>query len=93
MKQITTLKEFIEVCNYNVIEFNLAKRWEKGTPHHPKSIVLVHSLSAIDTLCSSNCFDWRTGGDGDNGETLMYELDLIFELENVGYTVTKDAWK
>jgi hypothetical protein len=31
----------------------------------------------------NNCdmyFDWKTGGDGDNGETLMYQLDAFFEM-------------
>jgi hypothetical protein len=25
-------------------------------------------------------FDWKTGGDGDNGETLMYQMDAFFEM-------------
>jgi hypothetical protein len=25
-------------------------------------------------------FCWKTGGDGDNGETLMYQMDAFFEL-------------
>jgi hypothetical protein len=24
--------------------------------------------------------DWKTGGDGDNGEELMYHLDAFFEM-------------
>ena len=25
-------------------------------------------------------FYWKQGGDGDNGETLMYEMDAFFEM-------------
>jgi hypothetical protein len=28
-------------------------------------------------------FGWKCGGDGDNGETLMYELDILFEEREV----------
>ena len=29
-------------------------------------------------------FDWEMGGDGDNGETLAFQMDAFFELlENI----------
>ena len=57
-------------------------RWEAGIPHHEKSEALVRDLAKIDTLYFGNYFDLKTGGDGDNGEVLMYMLDLFFELED-----------
>ena len=93
MKQITTLKQLKRACKDTCVELNLTKRWEEGIEHHPKSASIVHAISAIDNVCASNYFDWRVGGDGDNGETLMYQLDVVFELEDKGYTVTRDAWR
>lgn len=58
-----------------------AQRWEKGIPHHPKSVVLMEFLSAVDFHAYDDYFCWKTGGDGDNGESLMYEMDAFFENE------------
>ena len=63
--------------NLDNIELN---RWEKGIPHDPRSIKIVESLAEIDWAVFDGHFDWKTGGDGDNGESLMYELDVYFEL-------------
>jgi hypothetical protein len=61
------------------IETNINKRWEAGTPHHPESIALFASLAAIDFVYGGDYFGWKSGGDGDNGEHLMYEMDIHFE--------------
>lgn len=55
-------------------------RWSKGTAHHPKSIRLMKFLEKIDFNDYSDYFCWKVGGDGDNGETLMFQLDAFFEL-------------
>lgn len=55
-------------------------RWSEGTPHHPQSKRLMDFLSKHDFKDFGDYFDWRTGGDGDNGETLMYQMDAFFEL-------------
>ncbi len=55
------------------------KRWEEGTPHHPKSIALAQFLSEHDFHDYGDYFCWKTGGDGDNGETLMFQMDAYFE--------------
>ena len=68
------------------IEYNLNKRWEEGTPHHPESIRLMKRLMEIDFELCDDYFCWKKGGDGDNGEALMYELDIYFEEEDMkGY--------
>jgi len=49
------------------------KRWESGTDHHPKSVALFEKIRKV--------VDWKDRGDGDNGEELMYQLDVIFEAK------------
>jgi len=56
--------------------------WSEGIDHHPKSIELMEHLMVIDWHYFGDCFCWKKGGDGDNGETLMYELDFYFELQD-----------
>ena len=65
-----------------MIETNITTRWEKGTPHHPCSIALFEKLAKVDIQYGNDFFCWKSGGDGDNGEHLMYELDIIFETED-----------
>jgi len=64
------------------IETNINKRWETGIQHHPKSIELFKALSKIDFEHGSDYFCWKSGGDGDNGEHFMYELDIYFEMQD-----------
>lgn len=67
-----------------IIEAEKSKnRWENGIPHHPKSIELMDFLEAIDLKAYNDYFCWKTGGDGDNGETLMYEMDAFFEAKDM----------
>jgi len=54
-------------------------RWENGIDHHPISIMLMSFLSEHDFCDYNDHFCWKYGGDGDNGETLMYEMDAFFE--------------
>jgi hypothetical protein len=62
-----------------MVETNINKRWEQGIPHHPKSIELFKALEEIDWKYGDDCFCWKHGGDGDNGEQMMYEMDIYFE--------------
>jgi hypothetical protein len=55
-------------------------RWQNGINHHPKSNQLVRDLAALDFEYFNDYFCWKVGGDGDNGETLMYQMDLLMEL-------------
>lgn len=56
------------------IEYDINKRWEAGTPHHIKSEEVAKIIEKADTEGL-----WCFGGDGDNGEELMYYLDIYFE--------------
>ena len=55
------------------------ERWEMGTPHDPRSVEIYESISKIDYEEGNDEFCFKSGGDGDNGETLMYLLDIHFE--------------
>lgn len=70
----------IEQAEELKIETNINKRWENGIAHHKKSKELMNAISEIDFNLCNDCFCWKIGGDGDNGETLMYEMDIYFEL-------------
>lgn len=65
-----------------MIETNLTTRWEKGIPHHPNSIKLMKSLADLDFTLGGDYFCFKMGGDGDNGEHLMYLMDVHFERED-----------
>ncbi len=57
-------------------------RWSLGVDHHPKSLELMKFLCEIDFKAYGDYFSWKMGGDGDNGETLMYQMDAYFENKN-----------
>lgn len=57
-------------------------RWQDGIEHNPKSVELFKFIAEIDFEVYSDCFCWKSGGDGDNGETLMYELDAYFDEQD-----------
>ena len=57
------------------------KRWEDGIPHHPRSSELMSFLEDHDIHDYNDYFCWKVGGDGDNGESLMYEMDAFFEMK------------
>ena len=54
-------------------------RWEFGIPHNKKSIALFERIQELDFKYNNDYFEWKSGGDGDNGEELMYLLDQYFE--------------
>lgn len=65
------------------IEVDIDKRWEEGMDHHPESIRLMKELQAVDKLNGYVAEDLlETGGDGDSGETLMFLMDVVFELRD-----------
>ena len=74
-------KNFLERLKKHGIDGNL-DRWDKGIPHHPESEKMMEEISAVDYMFFNDNFCWKTGGDGDNGEALMYMMDVIFELRD-----------
>jgi hypothetical protein len=67
-----------------IVNENALDRWEDGVEHHPKSEELMAFLSEIDLKVYGDYFCWKSGGDGDNGETLMYQMDAFFEAKDRG---------
>lgn len=59
-------------------------RWSEGREHHPKSYELMKFIEAIDFQNYGDYFCWKVGGDGDNGETLMFQMDAFFEAKDRG---------
>ena len=59
-----------------------ADRQSRGIAHHPESVRLFKFIQLHDAEEYLNHFDWRDGGDGDNGEQLMYQMDAYFELRD-----------
>jgi hypothetical protein len=55
-------------------------RWSEGREHHPMSERLVRFLTEHDFNDYGDYFCWKFGGDGDNGETLAFQMDAFFEL-------------
>ena len=55
-------------------------RWGTGRDHHPESMRLMAFIEEHDFNDYSDCFYWKTGGDWDNGETLMFQMDAFFEM-------------
>ena len=54
-------------------------RWGDGLNHHPMSARLARFLADHDFEDYGDYFCWKVGGDGDNGETLMFQMDAFFE--------------
>jgi len=42
----------------------------------------MEHIMALDFELTNDYFNWKVGGDGDNGETLMYLLDMFFEMKD-----------
>ena len=57
---------------------NIDERYEEGVPHDSRSEKLYRELANID-FENGDSFQFKAGGDGDNGEALMYLLDVYFE--------------
>lgn len=57
----------------------IGERWERGIPHHPQSQELYTFISHLDFHECGDYFGFKSGGDGDNGEHLLYLLDEYFE--------------
>lgn len=55
------------------------ERWENGVPHDPRSEKIYRAIAKLDFEEGSDFFCFKSGGDGDNGEHLMYLLDIMFE--------------
>ena len=55
-------------------------RWEDGIEHHPMSDRIVRFMATHDFKDYNDSMCIKVGGDGDNGEQLMYLMDAFFEM-------------
>jgi hypothetical protein len=60
----------------------ITARWEDGIEHDARSIEIFKGISEIDFKEGGDFFGFKSGGDGDNGEHLMYLLDEYFERKD-----------
>jgi hypothetical protein len=56
----------------------IGERWEQGIDHDPRTIALYQHIAKVDFEENSDSFRFKSGGDGDNGESLMYLMDDYF---------------
>jgi hypothetical protein len=71
-----------EECERLGIVADIGKRWEDGIDHHPEARAVFDLVKKADWVFGEDYFCWKSGGDGDNGETLMYALSVLFELRD-----------
>lgn len=57
---------------------SLKDRLNDGDEHDPRTIKLYEFISQLDFNEANDSFGFCSGGDGDNGEQLMYLLDCYF---------------
>ena len=67
-------------CESVGVVADINKRWEEGIDHHPRAIEMFDIIKEADWAFCDDHFCWKSGGDGDNGEALMYSLSVMFEL-------------
>jgi len=56
----------------------LNERWEQGIPHDPRTVAIYEHIEKLDIEKCGDFFCFKHGGDGDNGEHLMYLMDDYF---------------
>lgn len=84
------LRDLADTLNRLNVNVDVNNRWENGIEHHPKSEEIYQQIADIDWLFGDDHFGWESGGDGDNGEALMYLLDIIFDLEDLNQKESND---
>ena len=60
-------------------KLGVEERWAQGFPHDPRSEKIARGIAKIDYEQCSDSMCLKFGGDGDNGETMLYLLDVYFE--------------
>jgi len=63
----------------SVKDWKIEDRWNKGIPHNEDAEITGRLIGDVDFCHFNDYFEWRFGGDGDNGECLIYLLDELFD--------------
>lgn len=66
------------------------ERWENGVPHHPVANALESLIRDAQRHCRYD-LDIEFGGDGDNGEDLLFCLSQLFEDKPEALDLLRDA--
>lgn len=90
-------RELLKKLTDNLTDYEKAKglkltdinRWEEGRSHHPESERMINFLASHDYEDHEDYFCWKTGGDGDNGEALAYQMDTYFEMKDTLHPSSK----
>lgn len=61
-------------------------RWEQGIPHDSRSEEIAKAVAEIDYQQGGDSLCLKFGGDGDNGEQLLYALDVYFERKDSAHS-------
>ena len=61
---------------------SLTQRMQEGEEHDPRTLKLYEFISELDFNEGGDSFCFKSGGDGDNGELLMYLIDCFFETQD-----------
>lgn len=77
-----TEKDILERIEKMGIDTDITKRWEQGIDHHPEAKKLAKEIAAIDWMFGDDGFGFKFGGDGDNGDELIYLLNILFDLKD-----------
>ena len=72
----------------NIKDMHVECRWSKGIEHEPHVDELIRLIADMDFYHFSDSFEFKVGGDGDNGETLAFILDELVERGLVEIKVT-----
>jgi hypothetical protein len=57
-------------------------RWEQGIDHDERSVEIFEFMAKYDSKFGGDSMELSSGGDGDNGESLMYLLDEYFAAKD-----------
>lgn len=72
----------------------LAERMDAGMDHDPRSIDLFKFIERLDFEQCSDSFCFKSGGDGDNGEILMFLMDCYFAAKDAEDPTASDPqWR
>ena len=65
--------------NVDIKNWDVRNRWAEGISHNADAELTAKMMSDLDRCHFSDSFKFKLGGDGDNGETLTYILDELFD--------------
>lgn len=71
-----------------IVPPKIKDRWSQGINHEPGTIELIKLIGEMDFHHFGDYFCIKTGGDGDNGESLAYILDALIENGLVEIKIT-----